>query len=106
MWNLWEPKLKYCPIAVKSDILEAIQASQYVQPMTNPAKGPMYSFAISTNELKRVLLNNNSPSARMNANMTIPIIMYVSKREGPVKAIVCPEPRNNPVPIAPPIAIN
>ena len=74
MWNLWEPKLKYCPI-VKSDILEAIQASQYVHPMTNPAKGPMYSFAISTNELKRVLLNNNSPSARMNANMTIPIIM-------------------------------
>ena len=75
MWNLWEPKLKYCPIVVKSDILEAIQASQYVHPMTNPAKGPMYSFAISTNELKRVLLNNNSPSARMNANMTIPIIM-------------------------------
>ena len=63
MWNLWEPKLKYCPIAVKSDILEAIQASQYVHPMTNPAKGPMYSFAISTNELNRVLLNNNSPSA-------------------------------------------
>ena len=55
-------KTKILSHCVKSDILEAIQASQYVHPMTNPAKGPMYSFAISTNELKRVLLNNNSPS--------------------------------------------
>jgi D-serine/D-alanine/glycine transporter len=39
-------------------------------PMTNPAKGPMYSFAISTNELKRVLLNNNSPSARIASSMS------------------------------------
>jgi hypothetical protein len=30
--------------------------------------------AISTNELKRVLLSNNSPSALMKANNTIPII--------------------------------
>ena len=67
-------KLKYCPIAVKSDILETIQDNQYVQPMTKPPNGPKYSLAISTNELKRVLLSNNSPSALMKANNTIPII--------------------------------
>jgi hypothetical protein len=31
---------------------------------------------------------------------------WVKSNEGPVREIVCPEPKNKPVPIAPPIAIN
>ncbi|SCU15544.1 Uncharacterised protein [Staphylococcus aureus] len=56
--------------------------------MTKPPKGPKYSFAISTNELNLVLLNNNSPNARIKANSTTPIIMYVNNSDGPVKDIV------------------
>ena len=36
----------------------------------------------------------------------IPVIRYVRRIEGPAKLIDRPEPRNKPVPIAPPMANN
>ena len=104
--KLGNQKLKYCPIAVKSDMLEIIQLIQYVHPITKPPKGPRKSLAMSTKELYCVLLSNNSPKARMKANNTMPIIIYANNMEGPVNEMVWPEPKKRPVPIALPMAIN
>jgi L-asparagine transporter-like permease len=64
-FSFWFPNvphwltLKYCPIAVKSDILETIQDNQYVQPMTKPPNGPkcivLFAFMRALGEL---LLSN------------------------------------------------
>ena len=79
---------------------------QYDQPTTNPTKGPKYSCAISVNVLKPVFASSISPIARINKNKKNPTIMYVKSIEGPALAMVFPDRKNNPVPIAPPIAMS
>ena len=47
-----------------------------------------------------------SPMARMSRNMIRPTPMYTRMMLGPVSAIDLPEPRNRPVPMVPPMAMN
>ena len=47
-------KLTYFATAVTSAIPVIIQQNQYVQPVTNPAKGPMYVLVTSAKDLNSV----------------------------------------------------
>ena len=47
-----------------------------------------------------------SPMARISRNMIRPTPMYTKMMLGPVSAIDLPEPRNSPVPMVPPMAMN
>ena len=47
-----------------------------------------------------------SPMARISRNMIRPTPMYTKMMLGPVSAIDLPEPRNRPVPMVPPMAMN
>lgn len=99
-------KETYLATAVTSAMPEIIHTSQYVHPVINPARGPMYSCVISANELKSVLESSISPIALINIKSANPTSMYVNNIDGPAKCIDCTAPNNNPVPIAPPMAIN
>src|SRR5699024_789223 len=99
-------KLTYFATAVTSAIPVIIQHSQYVHPVTKPANAPMCLLVTSAKDLKLVFVTSISPKPRININSIKPMMIYVSKIEGPVKAIVWPAPKNNPVPIAPSIAIS
>ena len=43
---------------------------------------------------------------RISKNMIRPTIMYTNIMLGPVRLMDLPEPKNRPVPIVPPIAMN
>ena len=54
VWNFWEPEAYILATAVTSAIPVIIQQNQYVQPVTNPAKGPMYVLVTSAKDLNSV----------------------------------------------------
>ncbi len=65
----------------------------------------MYSLVLRK-DLNSVFCIMISPKPRININNINPIMMYVNKMKGRLMQSFRPAPKNKPVPIAPPIAIN
>lgn len=93
-------------MAITSAIAVMIQQNQYVHPQKNPAQGPSRSVEKSMNDLYSRLDSSSSPIARITKNSIAPMIRYTSTMDGPARLMVLPDPMNNPVPMAPPMAIS
>ena len=68
-------KCVYPVIAIMSATPVTTQHAQYVQPVTNPAHGPIRSRAMSAKVAYLWSESSSSPRVRMNRKRTAPMIM-------------------------------
>ena len=98
--------MKYVDTAVISLMPMSTSTIQYDHPAKVPHPLPRYRVM----KLMKVCWLGSrymsSPIARISRNMMTPTPMYTKMMLGPVSAIDLPEPRNRPVPIVPPMAMN
>ena len=97
---------KYVLTAVISVMPISTRTSQYDQPANLPQPWPRYR---SMKLMKVCWLGSRyiiSPMARISRNMIAPTAIYTRTMLGPVSAMDLPEPRNRPVPMVPPMAMN
>ena len=92
-------------MAVRSAIARVSQQAQYIQPAINSTRSPRYTLISSMKECLVGSAKISSPRARIIKKAKIPTIKYERMIAGPACLIASPEPKNSPVPIAPPIAI-
>src|SRR5699024_7559366 len=81
-------KLTYLATAVTAAITGIIQHNQYIRPVTNPTNETQNRLVTSDKDLKIVFVTIISPKPRININNINAIMIYVSKIEGPVNAMV------------------
>ena len=96
----------YRPVAVTSAIAIVIQQIQYVHPAIKPIFSPKYLVIKSIKECVFKSDKRSSPIALIRKKHINPVIQYAKTIDGPAKWIDFPDPKNSPVPIVPPNAIN